>query len=370
MVKTETRRDEQMPVPASCAALHEVIRKARRLIIFLHDNPDPDAIASGWILQRLAQHLGVRARVVHGGRLGRAENRSMVRLLRIPLSQLSGKPFRPMSGDRFALVDTQPGSANNSFPRDGRAHIVIDHHASRRPPKAEFVELRPDVGACTTLMLELARGCGLPLDARLATAAAYAIISETQDLKRESERDDRIALQELMPHVRLAILGRIRHPPRRRPYFLAVAQAMRNVRLGRHTCVCHTGNVPAAEIVGEMADFFAAMERVTWCLVTGHVAEVMVLSIRTTQTHAHADRVMRRTVGTGGTGGGHRMIAGGQHPCADEAEYRRLTGPVTERFLASLPRRVEEHLRPLLDEAHDPGGAKPPAGSSPPSGAS
>ncbi|MBI5490128.1 MAG: DHH family phosphoesterase [Deltaproteobacteria bacterium] len=359
MSGAEGEREGGVPPSRPWGPLCEVVGGARRLVVFLHDNPDPDAIASGWILQRVAQHLGVRSRVVYGGHLGRAENLAMVRLLRIPLTRLTKGTFQPRAGDRFALVDTQPGSANNSFPRKWRAHIVIDHHPRRRVSAADFVDIRPGTGTCTTLLLDLARTCGLPLDARLATAAAYAIVSETQDLKRESQREDRAALQELMPLVRLATLGRIRHPPRPREYYLAVAQAMRNVQLGRNTCVCHVGPVPAPESVAELADFLAGMERVTWCLVTGLHAGTMVLSIRTTNARGHAHRVMRRTVGSGGTGGGHRTMAGGQHPCADETEYRRLCAAMTERFLASVPHRAEVRLRPLVCEPAPPDGTKP-----------
>ncbi|MBI5498641.1 MAG: DHH family phosphoesterase [Deltaproteobacteria bacterium] len=364
MPGTEGDREGGAPPSKPWGPLCEVVGGARRLIVFLHDNPDPDAIASGWILQRVAQHLGIRARIVYGGQLGRAENRAMVRLLRIPLNRLSKGTFPVRAGDRFALVDTQPGSANNSFPRKWRAHVVIDHHPRRRAPEADFVDIRPGTGTCTTLLLDLAHACGLALDARLATAAAYAIVSETQDLKRESQREDRVALQELMPLVRLATLGRIRHPPRPREYFLAVAQAMRNVQLGRNTCVCHVGPVPVPESVAELADFLVAMERVTWCLVTGYHGGAMVLSIRTTHARARADRVMRRTVGPGGTGGGHHTMAGGQRPCADEEEYRRLCGQMTERFLGSLSRRAEERLRPLVCEPTTSDETKP---SAPPS---
>jgi len=67
--------------------LQQVIRSGDRLVIFLHDNPDPDAIAAGWILQHIGEHLGVEAVIVYGGRLGRAENSVMVKLLDIPLTR-------------------------------------------------------------------------------------------------------------------------------------------------------------------------------------------------------------------------------------------------------------------------------------------
>lgn len=46
------------------ASLIDMIKTGRRLLIFLHDNPDPDAIAAGWILSKIATAVGVRFRIV------------------------------------------------------------------------------------------------------------------------------------------------------------------------------------------------------------------------------------------------------------------------------------------------------------------
>jgi hypothetical protein len=60
---------------ARCGQLAEIIKSGRKLLIFLRDNPDPDSIAAGLILLRIARQLQVRTQIVHGGELARAENR-------------------------------------------------------------------------------------------------------------------------------------------------------------------------------------------------------------------------------------------------------------------------------------------------------
>lgn len=344
------------------AELEQALRRGRRVLIFLHDNPDPDAIAAGWILHHIATSLGQQPRMLYGGRLGRAENRELVRLLRIPLRPIR-KAVRLLRGDCCALVDTQPGTGNNSFPDGRRATVVIDHHPPRPGLEADFVDVRPEEGSCTTMLLEYQQAFGLGLDASLATAAAYAISSETQDLGREATRADREAYQRIFPMVRLPTLGRIRHPPREREYYRTIARAMRRVELGKNTCVCHIGPVPYAEVVAELADLLVAMKRITWCLVTGLHGGSMVLSMRTTLSRARADRVMKRTLGKLGRGGGHGMIAGGALPCESEAAYEETAAQVSARFLGQLSRRVPERLRPLLEEAL-PAQPAPPPGES------
>ena len=346
-VETPTCRETREQPVGSCTGLAEALGGAARLFVFTHDNPDPDSIAAAWLLAGIAEHLQVRARIIHGGQLGRAENRAMVRRLRIPLRPLPAGGLRLRRGDRVALVDAQPGTGNSSLPPGVRCDIVLDHHPRRRF-EAGFVDIRPAFGCTTTMALEYFEACGLVPDVGRATAAAYAIISETQDLQREASRADRLALARLMPRLRLTDLGRIRHPPRRRAYYETIARAMREVRLGRHVCVCHAGGVPSAEVVAELADLLVAMERITWCLVSGWQAGQALLSIRTTRPEANADHVMRAVLGRAGHGGGHGMMAGGAQPAADLEAYRTLAATFTQRFVARVSPRTRITLAPLL----------------------
>jgi len=330
--------------------LKAVITSGKRLVIFLHDNPDPDAMAAGWLLRRLSESWGVRAVVVYGGRLGRAENRAMVRLLRIPLRHLDRKPVRFLKSDRYALVDTIPGAGNNSFPGSLRPHVVIDHHSPCESVGATFEHMADDAGCATAMVLKYYLEAGLTPGSDLATAAAYAILSETQDLEREASRADRESYQRLLPLIRLTALGRIRHPPREREMYRTIARAMRRVEVGRHTCVCHAGRVPYAEAVAEVADFLAAMERVTWCMVTGLHGSSVVVSIRTSRQNGHAERMIRKVLGEKGRGGGHGRLAGGTHPVKDPEEYDALAAKMARRFLRALSRRFPVRLQPLLPE--------------------
>jgi D-arabinose 1-dehydrogenase-like Zn-dependent alcohol dehydrogenase len=57
----------------------------KKLGIFTHDNPDPDAISSAFALKEIAKHYGVEADILYFGEIMHQENRSMVNLLEIPL---------------------------------------------------------------------------------------------------------------------------------------------------------------------------------------------------------------------------------------------------------------------------------------------
>ena len=345
----DRKKDSQLQATEQ---LLEIIKSGRRLVVYLHDNPDPDAVASGWILGRIAAFLGVPYRIIFGGRIRRAENLAMVRELNIPLHGLerSGRGIRFLKTDRYALVDTQPVSGNNSFPHARLVcDIVIDHHPAQPGMRAALRDIRPDEGCCTTMLLSYLRELGMVPEANLATAAAYGIISETQDLGREATRQDREALQFLMSYVRLSALARIRHPTRKRDYYRTIARAMRQVVVSRTACICHVGPVYAAEAVAEIADFFLFMERVTWCLVTGVHDGVVSVSIRTTHRRSDAARMMKQILPTGGKGGGHGMIAGGAVPCGEGQSYSDIVDGIQQRFVKRLRHKHKDVFRPLLE---------------------
>jgi nanoRNase/pAp phosphatase (c-di-AMP/oligoRNAs hydrolase) len=337
------------PRTPDAEALATALRGGRRVWIFMHDYPDPDTLAAGWLLAKIAEHLGLRARLVYGGRLGRAENRTMVGLLRLPARSLDNVRFRARRGDRLALVDTQPGTGNNSLPAGLVCHVVVDHHPLRRNWKADFSDVRPGEGCTTARMLRLFDGFGLTLDGRLATAVAYAIASETQDLGREADPADREALLRAYPLAQQSNLGRIRHPGRSRVFYRMLHQALVRAQVGKRVCVCALGPVPAAELVAEVADFLVALERITWCLVTGHFEGQLVLSLRADRPAVRAGQVMRRLLGRTGKGGGHGLIAGGLVPCPEVADYAERTARLAERFLALVGHPGAERLKPLLD---------------------
>lgn len=330
--------------------LREELEKMERLVVFLHDNPDPDAIAAGWILSSIAKHLGLQTYTIYGGYLGRAENRNMVKILEIPMVPLGERDAFFKRGECYALVDTQPGSGNNSFPVEYKPHIVIDHHPKREDLDVPFCDIRPSLGACTTLLLEYYEAFELPLTPRLATASFYAIVSETQDLERDATKADREACIRLLAQVDLPVLGKIRHPKRERDYYRTIARAMRNVQVGKNTCICHIGPISTPEMVAEVADFLISMQQISWCLTTGFFEDAMTLSLRTTHPDGQAGATMKELVKNLGRGGGHGMMAGASIPLKDKRSYESICYVLTDRLLDVLPRKIPETLKPLLEE--------------------
>ena len=115
----------------------EALKGKRRLLVLTHDNPDPDCIASGWALTRVVRKVKrMRVDFAYAGIIGRNENRTLAEVLRVPIRPLHQIDLS--SYDSFALVDSQPGTGNNSLPEGVLPTIVIDRATTimRRRPKA------------------------------------------------------------------------------------------------------------------------------------------------------------------------------------------------------------------------------------------
>ena len=334
------------------AALKKVLDtgdKEGRWLVLTHDNPDPDALISTQLLAKLLrQGFGRKVTVAHSGIVGRAENREMVRVLGMKFSwfrHLNLKQYR-----HFALVDTQPGTGNNSLPDSLQPTLVIDHHPARKATyQADFSDLRRDYGATATILLEYLEAAGIPLGKKGATGVIYAIRTETQDFAREYEAPDRAAFDLYLPQADKRLLGRIQSAPLSLSYFATLQRALVNLESVDTLVVSHLGEVRRPDIVPEIADLLLRMEGKTWSLATGLVADKIFLSIRTTNPRAEAGRLMRRLIGARGKGGGHGMIAGGWVSLArnGKTEDPETAQRALAARLAKALRKNPERLSPL-----------------------
>jgi nanoRNase/pAp phosphatase (c-di-AMP/oligoRNAs hydrolase) len=298
--------------------LDRVLQGEYKLLIVVHDNPDPDAIAAAAALRYLAEkRYGSRASIAFGGIIGRAENRAMVTKLNISMKQINR--VRLERYERIAMLDTQPGAGNNSLPSDTVCHIVIDHHPCRPNLRAELVLINPQVGATATLLVEWLDESGLAIPTNLATALAYAISSETQDLGRESSKRDIQAYFKVFTKSSMRKLAQIIHPSLPRSYFIAVAKTLHRAKTFRNLICAHLGEIPTPDIVAEMADFLLRHERMRWSLCTGQFGDELIISLRSSYPKARAGKLVRRLIANRiksarNKVGGHDMTAGGRIP--------------------------------------------------------
>lgn len=332
-----------MPVDLSrstefSTAIVEWIRGKGRILIVAHDNPDPDSLAAAFALKQLFWvKTNVEATIAFGGIIGRGENRVMVRELEI--NALTMEKVDPDDYAVVCMVDTQPGTGNNSFPADREVHIVIDHHPLREATRnCRWVDVRDDYGASATILFEYLQSQDVYMSTKLATILYYAIKTETQDLGREWHQADREAYLKLLPLSNNRILYTITHPRVPRDYFLVFSRALENAKIYDQVLVFNLYQIDNPDIVAEMADFLLRMEGVDVVLGMGCFQEREILSLRTARFELVAGEIIRKVVADLGTAGGHAMTAGAQiAPMqGNPAVQKELEATLARRLLETL----------------------------------
>jgi len=335
---------ERTEAPQHCCAsaivdqLIDWVRGKGRILIVMHDNPDPDALAAAIALRHLLlMGTGETAVVAFGGVIGRNENRLMVDALDLKLV-----PIAELDFDDFAvvcMVDTQPGTGNNSYPEDRPLHLLIDHHPPRREySDIHWVDVRPNYGASATILYEYLRAREVYIGTRLATCLFYAIKSETQDLGREWSKADRDAYLHLLPLANNAILYRLSHPPVSNDYYSTFHRAINNATVYGTVLVFNLYRVGNPDLVAELADFLLRQERVVFVMGLGWYEGDELISVRTTDPDARLGAIIQEMIAGMGTAGGHGMMAGGQvrGVAEDKTAQKELERLLTRRYIKAL----------------------------------
>ena len=321
----------------------------KSLLVYTHDNPDPDALAAALGLGRLAQHvLGARVTLAQGGIVGRAQNRAMVETLKMALTPVDG--IDPGAHEIIALVDSQPETGNNSLPPEHRVDIVVDHHPPRPgSARAPWRDIRPDLGATSTIIFQYLRAKAVPIDASLATAFFFALRTETRDLGREATAAEREAYLSLVPSVNHALLYRMTHPKVPRAHFAALDRALRLAEVHGDVVAVNLGTLGYPDLVAEIADLLLSYEGARYVICFGQYGDHAYLSLRTEASDARAGSIMRHIVGHDGAAGGHGTMAGARlyAPVVSEAGLGDSFRDMVRRLLEALDRPTDAG-EPLL----------------------
>ena len=154
-----------------------------------HNFPDPDAIASAYGLQRLLELRGVRATLCYKGRIDRYSTGKLVELMGIELLNVDDLVKVLTDDDEVILVDSQKGNSN-IIDITGDEIICIDHHPDNDLFEYRFRDIRPEIGACSTMIAQYFFENNVPMDRNIATALTYGIRIDTNNLNRGVSRLD------------------------------------------------------------------------------------------------------------------------------------------------------------------------------------
>ena len=277
---------------------------ADRVLILLHNDPDPDAIASGLALRNILRRT--RQTAIIGCMYGvtRPENLRMLKLLDLQIEVMTAEQIK--SFDRIALVDVQPHYFPGLLPQ---VDLVIDHHPEQPGYSAVFKDIRPDYGSTCTILTEHLRAVDIDISERTATAMLYAIKSDTLFFNRQANRADLDAFSYLYPLSDATMIRKMEGSEITGERLDFVIKAWQHGRMVEHVFCAFIGEPSREDFIPYVADFYLQLENVQWSVISGVVNDTFIVSVRNLGYSRNAGDFVRRWFSDIGSAGGHRTMA-------------------------------------------------------------
>jgi nanoRNase/pAp phosphatase (c-di-AMP/oligoRNAs hydrolase) len=275
-----------------------------RVLILLHNDPDPDAMASGLALRTLLRRTKTTAILGALQGVTRPENLRMAHLLDIHVETITPAQFAEF--DRIATVDVQPHYFGDALER---ADLVIDHHPEQPNNNAIFKDIRPHYGSTCTILTEHLRAVDFDISERIATAMLYAIKSDTLFFARQTNRVDLEAFSFLYPMADAALIRKMEGAELTLDRLHVVMRAVRDGTMANQVFSAFLGTVPREDYITYAADFFLELEDVKWTILSGVVNEMLIISVRNLGYTRNAGEFVKRWFADIGSAGGHRAMA-------------------------------------------------------------
>jgi nanoRNase/pAp phosphatase (c-di-AMP/oligoRNAs hydrolase) len=325
----------------------------KRVAIFTHPHPDPDAIGSMMGLKWLFGKFGVTADLFYTGAISHPQNRSMVNLLDPEL-----RPVEDFVSESYSLritVDCIPenaGCPNN----DCRFDVVVDHHKDA-PRNFDGLYINFRAGSACATIYAMIEHMGLEFDeesdARVATAMMVGITTDTEFLMSDDCSPYEFnAWSKLFQYRDPILLKQIVNFERPKFWTESKAIASSRATIEESVGVVGMGIIPSKhrDMIADMADEMVTWEdintAVVFAIVDGNRLEG---SVRTKASSVSVPALCQDLAGRFGRGGGKLGKGAYRYDLAgaslDEDEDEDIKKKAWELFEEKETRRVFRTIR-------------------------
>ena len=278
------------------------------IVVQCHNNPDADAIASGFGVYTYLKKHGKNVRLIYSGknRIQKANLVLMTAELDIPIEYVESidKP------ELLVTVDCLYGEGNVQF-FEAEKVAVIDHHqiAIKLP---DLHEVHSNLGACATVVWNMLKKEGIDVndDKRLTTALYYGLMTDTNNFTEVSHPFDKDLRDELEFNKSLIL------------HFQNSNLSLQELEIAGKALLDYKYNeeyhyaIVEAEpcdpnILGMISDLILEVDVVDTCLVYSILSGGIKVSVRSCVREVKACELAEFVTEGIGSGGGHLVKAGG-----------------------------------------------------------
>ena len=242
---------------------------ADRVLILLHNDPDPDALASGLALRNLLRRTKTTAIIGAMQGVTRPENLRMANMLDIHVEPITPASFQRVRAHRdrrrAAALFRRPAA---SAPTSSSITIPSSPATARCSRTSAPTTARP-----RTILTEHLRAVDVNISERTATAMLYAIKSDTLFFARHTNRVDLEAFTFLYPLADAALIRKMEGAEITLERLDYVTRASQGGIMREQVFSAFIGEAPREDFIPYTADFFLQLEDVKWTIIAGVVGD-------------------------------------------------------------------------------------------------
>lgn len=285
--------------------------KYNQIIVQCHDNPDADAIASGFAIYTYLKKHEKDVRLVYCGRnvIRKSNLVMMVKELEIPIEYVRHTD-KESPAELLVTVDCQYGEGNVTL-YPAQTVAVIDHHrVSKKMPTLH--EVQSNLGACVTLVWNMLKEEGVDPneDANLATAMYYGLYTDTGNLEEIYHEKD----MELRDNAKFdtGLITKLRNANISIEELETVGAALLRCDYNeRYRFAVVKAGPCDPNVLGIISDTVLEVDSIDVCVVFSILPNGVKLSVRSCEEDIKANELATRLCMGIGSGGGHQVKAGG-----------------------------------------------------------
>lgn len=295
----------------------EDLMNYEQITVQCHDNPDADAIASGFALYTFFRSRNKKVSLIYAGRnrIQKSNLLLMLEHLEIPIvyiedtrAFLGQQPKQRIPG-LLITVDCQYGAGNVTYlPAEDVA--IIDHHQIEIRD-VEKSEINPHLGSCATLVWSMLREAGFTdIEERVGTALYYGLYTDTNQFSEIFNPLDMDMREALPCEKTLITLFRNSNLSLQELEIAGVAM-IRHIYNDDYRYAIIKSKPCDPNILGLISDFLIQVAEVDCCVVYNETGDGYKFSVRSCVKEVQANE-LAAFLGEGiGNGGGHHEKAGG-----------------------------------------------------------
>ncbi|MCL6583981.1 MAG: DHH family phosphoesterase [bacterium] len=283
--------------------LHEKMMpySGQKILIVLRGAPDADSISAALAHQAILNSWGIGSTILHVEAVSHQENLALLKLLGIELVQYRpGFPFGDYKA--ISLVDSQrPDIALAEALKNMPVASIVDHHDQFGVLKADFIDIRKNVGSTATIYAEYLQRLDLLATLEeesmpIATALMHGIRVDTKDLIVAQE-SDYLAMAYLRRYADVELLGKISQQNLSPTTMDIIFQAYQRKDIYGSFLLAAAGVVRREDrdAIPQAADFLLKRAGIDTVMVYGIVGEYIDCSLRTNSDVIQPEKFIQDT---------------------------------------------------------------------------